>query len=372
MKVSPEIATLVPYIPCKPISETQREYGVSKVIKLASNENSLGTSPKVVQALSQALENQHRYPDPGFYGLIHTVSKKWNVPANFISVGNGSNELIDVLIRIYCEPGDAILTSERAFIAYAVCAQAARVQRIYSKLKPGYQMDLVDMAQILQCDHAKKIKLVFLPNPNNPTGTYVSNNEVEAFLEKFGNDPDRLIIFDEAYVEYCRASDYKSALGAISRYSSVVVLRTLSKAYGLAGLRVGILLAQPEVINYFNRVRNPFNVNDLAQVAAVAALQDDEFISKSVQNNSRGLDYFYEELRKMNIPFVESQGNFVMLNTLRNVTAVNQELLRRGLILRPLQNYGFTTEMRMTVGLPEENRFAIEVLKEVFKMVKPL
>jgi histidinol-phosphate aminotransferase len=366
MKLSPDILSLVPYKPGKPIAETQREYGIQDVIKLASNENPLGTSPQVVAALQKAIQLQHRYPDPSFYDLIEAVHKKWSVPKNRISVGNGSNEIIDLLIRIYCEPGDCILTTEKAFVAYAVCAQAARVGRIFTPLAAGYKTDLSAMTAVLENDpRAEKIKLVFIPNPNNPTGTYVGQAQVDQFLQKFGNDPNRLIVFDEAYTEYARASDYKSAVHSMDKYSSVVVVRTLSKAYGLAGLRVGILLAQPEVMDYFNRVRNPFNVNDLAQVAAVAALQDNEFIRHSVENNSRGLDYFYEELRKMKLPFVESQGNFVMFDTLRDVVKVNEALLRKGVILRPLLNYGFKTELRMSVGLPEENQRAVKALAEV-------
>ncbi len=371
MKLSPEIATLIPYKPGKPIAETQREYGIQHVIKLASNENPLGTSPKVVQSLQKALTQQHRYPDPSFFELLEAVAKKWNVSKSRLSVGNGSNEIIDLLIRIFCEPGDQILTTDKAFVAYAVCAQAARVGRIHSPLAPGYKLDLQAMTKILLEDsRAERVRLVFIPNPNNPTGTYTPDSEVQKFLQQFGNDPNRLIVFDEAYTEYVRAKDYQSALSHMDKYSSVVVIRTLSKAYGLAGLRVGILAAQPEVIDYYNRVRNPFNVNDLAQVAAVAALQDDEFIRRSVENNSQGLDYFYSELKKMQIPFVESQANFVMFDTLREVSKVNEALLKRGVILRPVLNYGFKTEMRMSVGLPEENRTAIQALKEVFAEIK--
>jgi histidinol-phosphate aminotransferase len=369
MKISEEIKTLIPYKPGKPISETLREYGISKAVKLASNENPLGTNPKVIQAVKNALENQHRYPDPSFFDLTQAVSKKWNIPTNWISAGNGSNEIIDLLIRIFCEPGQAMLTTESAFVAYAVCAQAARVKRVLSKLKPGYMTNLIDMANILEADTQKNIKIVFIPNPNNPTGTYVSDNEVQIFLKKFGNDPDRLIVFDEAYVEYCRAKDYKPAIEYISNNKSVVVLRTLSKVYGLAGFRVGIILAQSEILDYYNRVRNTFNVNDLAQVAAVAALQDEDFVKKCVDNNNIGLDFFYKNFREMNIPFVESQGNFIMFDTLRDVPRVNEEMLKRGLILRPIGNYGFKTEMRITVGLPEENEFAIQVIKEVFKFI---
>jgi len=373
MKLSPEIETLVPYKPGKPISETKREYGVQNVIKLGSNENPLGTSPKVVAALKNALSQLHLYPDPACFELLDVIAKKWGISKSWLSVGNGSNEIIDLLIRIFCEPGDQILTTDKAFLAYAICAQAARVGCRLAPLAPGFNTDLKAMSKILLEDpQADKIKLVFIPNPNNPTGTYVSDAEICHFLKQHGNDPNRLIIFDEAYTEYVRASDYSSAMGHMKAFSSVVVIRTLSKAYGLAGLRVGILCAPPMVIDYFNRVRNPFNVNDLAQVAAVAALQDDEFIRRSVANNALGLDNFYAELQKMKLPFVESQGNFVMFDTLRDVSAVNEALLKRGVILRPILNYGFKTEMRMSVGLPEENQVAIQALREVMSEISPI
>lgn len=370
MKVSSDILSLVPYKPGKPISETQREYGLTKVIKLASNENPLGPSPMAVEAMTQALQNLHRYPDPAFYELMQLVSKQWRLPTNMLSAGNGSNEIIDVLIRVYCEPGEAILTTEAAFIAYQICAQAARVKTYFTPLKSGFQMDLTAMANFLKTSpDAYKVKLIFLPNPNNPTGTYVKWEEVKNFLDQFGSDPDRLIIFDEAYTEYARAKDYRSPMEDMSKYPSVVVIRTLSKAYGLAGLRVGLLVAPPHVIDLYNRVRNTFNVNEIAQVAAVAALQDADFLRKSQQVNWDGLDYFYEELRKMNLPFVESQANFVMFDTRRDVVKVNEALLKRGVILRPILNYGFKTQMRMSVGLPEENRFAIEKLREVLQEI---
>ncbi len=371
MRLSDSIATLKPYLVGKSIGETQREYGLQKVIKLASNENPFGLSPMVKEALMGALQDQYRYPDPSFYELIESVSSRWGLLKERISVGNGSNEIIDILIRVYCEPGDFILTADKSFAAYAICAQAARVGCIFSPLKMGYQMDLEAMSQILRNDpRAQKIKLIFIANPNNPTGTYVSDGEVQSFLREFGNDEERLIIFDEAYTEYVLAKDYSSSLKFVNQYSNVVVIRTLSKAYGLAGLRVGILVALPSVIDYFNRVRNPFNVNGLAQVAAVAALQDHEFVRKSVLHNSQELEKIYQRFHEQGIPFTESQGNFVMFDTLRDVQEVYEELLKRGVILRPILNYGFKTEMRMSIGLPEENEYALAALKETFEEVR--
>jgi len=370
MKISQFISTLIPYKAGKPIAETQREYGVSRVIKLASNENPLGTSPKVQDALKKAINKIHLYPDSSFFELIEAIHAKWKIPQKQISLGNGSNEVIDLLIRIFCEVGEKILTTEGAFIAYQLCAQAARVQTEFVKMKSEFRVNLKAFAEVLRKDTSKKIRLVFIPNPNNPTGTYLPWPEVEEFLKEFGSDPDRLIIFDEAYTEYVRAKDYSSALQNWGQFKSVVIIRTLSKAYGLAGLRIGILFAPDFVVDYFNRVRNPFNVNEFAQVAAIHALQDDEFISKSVRLNAEGLDYFYEKFKEMNIPFVESQANFVMFDTQRDVQKVNEALLRRGVILRPLLNYGLKTQMRMSVGLPEENQIAIQALREVFSEIQ--
>jgi len=373
MKVSSEILNLVPYKPGKPISETQREYGVQHVIKLASNENPLGPSPKAVEAIHQHLSELHRYPDPSCYELVQKISQLWKIPKDQISIGNGSNECIDLLIRIFCEPGEAILTSQAAFVAYQVCAQAARVQRFFIPLKEGYRPDLEKMADFLLNDpKASSVRLVFIPNPNNPTGTYSPFSEVEKFLKKISVLENVMVIFDEAYNEFVRATDYHSAQTLMKQYKNVAVVRTLSKAYGLAGLRIGMLLAQPEVIDLVNRVRNPFNVNDLAQVAAKAALEDSEFIERSKKMTWEGLDYFYREFRRLGLSFVESQGNFVMFDTGRDVKQVHVSLLKRGMILRPIDNYGFTTEMRVSVGLPEENRQAIMALEQVLAEIPPL
>lgn len=373
MKVSPEILNLIPYKPGKPIAETQREYGVEHVVKLASNENPLGPSPKAVAAIQRHLGELHRYPDPSCYDLVQKISQLWKLSKEQISIGNGSNEVIDLMIRIFCEPGEAILTSQSAFVAYQVCAQAARAQRFFVPLKEGYRPDLEKMADFLLNDpKGSLVRIVFIPNPNNPTGTYSPFSEIEKFLKKISSLKDLIVVFDEAYNEFVRATDYQSAQTLMKQYKNVAVVRTLSKAYGLAGLRVGVLLAAPEVIDLVNRVRNPFNVNDLAQVAAVAALEDYEFIEQSKKVAWEGLDYFYREFRRLGLSFVESQGNFVMFDTGRDVKQVHVSLLKRGIILRPINNYGFVTEMRVSAGLPEENRQAILALEQVLAEVPPL
>lgn len=373
MKVSREILQLVPYTPGKPISETQREFGLKTVHKLASNENAFGYSPKVRQALMEAMERLNRYPDPACYDLVGTISQLWPVPRSMVAVGNGSNEIIDILIRIFCEPGDAILSFAGSFIAYNICARAARARPLIVPHEEDFALRLEKMAEFLrQRKKEDRIRLVFIPNPNNPTGVYIPKAEVEAFLKEFGRDPDLLVIFDEAYTEFVRAEDNSSVLGRLKEFPSAVVLRTLSKTYGLAGLRVGILLASEEIIGLFHRVRNPFNVNELAQVAAAAALKDQDFVKQVVQATWKGLDYLTGELKNLGMPVIPSQANFLLFDTLRDARAVNEALLRRGVILRPVLNYGYPRHLRITSGTEVENRAAIEALTAVLPGIQKI
>ncbi len=372
MKVSAEILNLVPYKPGKPIAETQREYGLTEVVKLASNENSLGPSPKAIAAIQNYLTFQHRYPDPAGYELVQKISEVWNVPATQIGLGNGSNEIIDLLIRIFCEPGDAILTSEAAFVAYQVCAQAARVKVRTAPLREDLTIDLKAIADHFFHHPTQKIKIIFIPNPNNPTGTLVGGSELEEFLIRLGNRDDVLLVFDEAYTEYVRDIEFKEAAKFYKKYTNVLVIKTFSKVYGLAGLRLGALLAPEYVLEFYNRVRNPFNVNDLAQVAGVAAIEDDEYIKDSQRMVWNGLDYFYQELTRLGLKYYPSQANFILFDTKRNAEKVHVNLLQKGLILRPVQNYGFKTLMRMTVGNESENRKAIAIIEKMLSEVKEI
>lgn len=369
MKISPEILNLVPYKPGKPISETQREYGLKTVYKLASNENPLGTSPLAMAAVRNALDHQNLYPDPSHYELLQTISKLWGFPTQQLAVGNGSDELIDLLTRIFCEPKEGVLTSAAAFNAYEVSAAANRAAIRKVPLEAGYRFDMKGLADYFFAHPEQNIRLIFVSNPNNPTGTYATKQEVEDFLARVGNRDDVMIVFDEAYNEFVRAEDYVSTQKYLSKYKNLIVLRTFSKIYGLAGFRIGAMIAPPEVVEVFNRVRKPFNVNDLAQVAANAALQDKEFIERSQQICWKGLDYFYKKLEELALPYIPSQGNFVMFDTLRDAAKVNEALLRRGIIMRPLLNYGFKTHMRVSVGLDYENEAAMNALAEVLKEI---
>jgi histidinol-phosphate aminotransferase len=372
MKVSAEILNLVPYKPGKPISETQREFGLKEVVKLASNENALGPSPKAIEAAQKYLAQQHRYPDPSAYDLVHKISELWKAPTTQIGLGNGSNEIIDLLIRIFCEPGDAILTSEAAFVAYQVCAQAARVKVRTAPLRKDLTIDLKAIADHFFHNPTSNIRLIFIPNPNNPTGTLVVGEEVDEFLVRLGNRDDVLLIFDEAYTEYVRDPKFREAAQFYKNYSNVIVLKTFSKVFGMAGFRLGAMLSPDYVIELYNRVRNPFNVNDLAQVAGLAALGDVEYIKASQKIVWSGLDYFYQELTRLNLPFYKSEANFILFDTKRKIEEVNMNLLKKGIILRPVQNYGFKTLMRMTVGQPEENQKAINAIEKMLTEVKEL
>lgn len=370
MKVSEIFLKMIPYKPGKPISETQREYGLEKVYKLASNENPLGPSPKAQKAVLAALKNQHRYPDPSAYAVLQKLSQRWGFPASQMALGNGSDEIIDFLCRIYCEPGEGVLSSQAAFAAYSVSAAANRAKLHTVPLTKDFRFDLKALANyFLEHGKSEKIHLIFIANPNNPTGSYVNKAEMELFFEKVGNREDVLIVFDEAYNEFVRATDYVSAQNYISQVKNLIVLRTFSKIYGLAGFRVGAMIAPQETVEIYNRVRKPFNVNDLAQEALLASLDDDEFIKASQQITWKGLDYFYEKLEKLSLPYIPSQGNFVMFDTERDVKLVNEALLRRGIIARPLLNYGFQTELRLSVGLEEENVAAMKALEEVLREV---
>lgn len=369
MKVSAEILNLVPYKPGKPIAETQREFGLTEVYKLASNENPLGPSPLAIEAIKKSLNDQHRYPDPSCFELVQKISKKWNAPTTQIGIGNGSNEIIDLLIRIFCEAGDAILTSEAAFVAYKVCAQAARVKVRTVPLKTDLTMDLKAIADDFYRNPNAKTKIVFIPNPNNPTGTCVGGAELEEFLVRMGNRDDVLLVFDEAYTEYVRDPQFKEAVQFYQKYSNVLVIKTFSKVYGLAGLRLGALLAPEYVLEYYNRVRNPFNVNELAQVAGIAALDDENYLKASQKIVWDGLDYFYAELKRLGLPYFKSEANFILFDTLRNADHCFQNLLKKGIILRPVGNYGFNTYLRMSVGQAHENKKAIEAIEKMLTEV---
>ncbi len=362
MKVPPEIASLIPYQPGKPISETKRELGLKHVYKLASNESPLGPSRKVVEAITRALPELHRYPDGACFEMREALAKYFSVPADWLIFGNGSDELVDMLVQIYCRPGEAILTSQGAFSAYEISAKSVCARAIHTPLAKGFRFDLEAMAETLSGDPS--IRLVFLPNPNNPTGTYFTASEFDAFM-KVASEKDIFVVLDEAYLEFVRAKDYPVGRDYQKKFKNVLLLRTMSKVFGLAGCRVGVLIAPPEVCDVVNRIRKPFNINSLAQVAVCAAVEDLDYIQRVKKLTWDGVDFYYEQLTKMGLDYCPSQGNFVFFDTGKDAGVVFNDLLREGIILRPVKGYGFPTHLRMSVGLPEENDAAINALNKV-------
>lgn len=364
MRAHPEIESLTPYQPGKPISETKRELGLKHVYKLASNESPLPPSQKVKDALLKAMEEINRYPDGACFELKQAVAKYYDVPADWLIFGNGSDEIVDILVQIYCKPGDSILTSKGAFSAYYISATSVRVKTNFTELLPDLRFDLKAMARMLETDPT--IKFVFLPNPNNPTGTYFTTQEFEDFM-KVAGAKDIFVVLDEAYVEFVRAKDFPNGREFQKRFKNILLLRTMSKVFGLAALRVGLLIAPPEVIDMANRVRKPFNINSLAQAAGVAALADHEQLEKLKKITWDGLDYFYAELDKMKFEYWPSQANFVLFDTGKDAGEVFNALLKEGVILRPVKPYGMPNYLRMSVGLPEENQAAIAAIRKVLR-----
>lgn len=364
MRAHPEIEGLTPYQPGKPISETKRELGLSHVYKLASNESPLPPSQKVKDAILKAMDEIHRYPDGACFELRQAVAAYYQVPPDWLIFGNGSDEIVDILVQIYCKPGDSILTSKGAFSAYYISATSVRVKTNFTELLPDLRFDLKAMAQMLETDST--IKFVFLPNPNNPTGTYFKAEEFEVFM-KVASAKDVFVVLDEAYVEFVRAKDYPNGMDYQKRFKNILLLRTMSKVFGLAAMRVGILIAPPQVCDMVNRVRKPFNINSLAQVAAVAALGDRDHLEKVKKLTWDGLDYYYAELDKMNLKYWPSQANFVLFDTGKDAGEVYNALLKEGVILRPVKPYGMPNYLRMSVGLPEENQAAIAAIRKVLR-----
>jgi histidinol-phosphate aminotransferase len=365
VKAFPEIQSLTPYQPGKPISETKRELGLKHVYKLASNESPLGPSPRVKQAMIAAIDEINRYPDGACFEMRQAVASYYNVQPDWLMFGNGSDEIVDILVQIFCDPAkDSILTSEGAFSAYKISAQSVRVRAQTTPLTADLRFDLKAMTALLERDSS--IRFVFLPNPNNPTGTYFRTDEFEAFMA-VASKKDLFVVLDEAYVEFVRAKDFPRGRDFQKRFPNILLLRTMSKVFGLAALRVGVLIAPPEVCDMFNRVRKPFNINSLAQAAVVATLQDHEHLEKIKQLNWEGLDYYYRELQRLGIKYWPSEANFVLFDCARDAGGVYQELLREGVILRPLKPYNMPNYLRMSVGLPEENRAAIQAIEKVLR-----
>jgi histidinol-phosphate aminotransferase len=351
------IQALVPYAPGKPEEELERELGVKCVAKLASNENALGPSPLAIEALREVAQRVHRYSDPGSYYLRDALGKKHGFHPDHVFLGNGSNELLELIARAYLTPETNAVVAEHAFLIFKI---VTRLLNAGLNLVPMRDLthDLEAMARSVDA----RTRVVFVANPNNPTGTFVGREEVERFIEMV--PPNVVIVLDEAYYEYIRRPDIPRSLDYVRERENVVVLRTFSKAYGLAGLRIGFGIGTKCLVQDMNRVREPFNVNLAAQVAALAALQDEEHVRKSVALAVEGKDYMYGELDRMGVPYVRSETNFILANV-GSGRDVYERLMKLGVIVRPMDGDGLHDYVRVSIGLPPENKAFIDGLERV-------
>lgn len=357
------IRAIAPYQGGKPISEVAREFGLdeNKIVKLASNENPLGIPESAKQAMRDALADLARYPDGNGFALKAAISAKFDVPQEWITLGNGSNDILELAARALVQPGQSVVFSQYSFAVYPLATQAVGARAIVVPAK-NYGHDLAAMAAAVAPD----TKLLFIANPNNPTGTFVSASAIEALLAKVPSHV--VVVLDQAYDEYLSADLRYDALAWVRRYPNLVVSRTLSKAYGLAGLRVGFGIAQPGITDLLNRIRQPFNVNSLAQAAAIAALRDQDFLDRSARVNAEGYRQLTDAFNTMGLEYIPSSGNFVMFRVGDDDGAgarVNLALLKRGVIVRPVGNYGLPRWLRVSIGLPEENAAFIAALQQV-------
>ncbi|OQA40724.1 MAG: Histidinol-phosphate aminotransferase 2 [Candidatus Omnitrophica bacterium ADurb.Bin314] len=355
----PNIQSIRPYEPGKPIKELQREYGIRNVTKLASNENPLGRpSTDVLRAMRKAIREVHLYPDGSCYYLLERLAGEIDIPKDQIIFGNGSNEIIELVARGFLSEGDEVISSEMSFLVYPILTQVCGGRFKAVPMTKDYRYDLDGiLAQITE-----RTKLVFIVNPNNPTGTYLTAREMDAFLAKV---PPRVIVcFDEAYVDFVEAADFPRSLSYIREgRPNVIVLRTFSKAYGLAGLRVGYAVTSREMTEYLHKVRQPFNVNLVAQAAAVAAIEDKFYLWKTKRLVKTGRKYFYKKFKQLGLEYLPSQANFVLVNVKRSGSEIFQELLRSGMIVRAMGAYKLPDWIRVTVGRRSENAQFIRLLK---------
>lgn len=344
-----------PYVPGKPIEELERELGIANSVKLASNENPVGPSPAALAAIRDSFADINRYPDGSGYYLKRELSRALSVSEDELILGNGSNELLDIAAKTFLRDGDEAVMAAPSFVVYFMAVQSVGGKSIQVPLK-NYTHDLAAMADAV----TPKTKMIFIANPNNPTGTFNRKDEFGRMMERISDDI--LVVLDEAYYEYVSAPDYPDSMKYLRTEKNVLILRTFSKIYGLAGLRLGYGIAKKEILSDMNRLREPFNTNTIAQKAAIAALRDSEHVAKSKSINETGKEYLYGELNSMGIKYVPTEANFIYI-PFEGAMALYEKLLKLGVIIRPMG----PNSVRVTIGLPEENRRFIEALKAVVK-----
>jgi len=356
--VLPSVAALAPYQPGKPIEELQRELGIDEPVKLASNENPVGPSPRAIEAIKAALPELNRYPDGASYALVRKIAEHHGVAPERVFAASGSVEVINLLAFLFLRPGLNSVYSEHSFAIYPLATAAAGGEHKIAKTSDGFAHDLEAMAAAIDAN----TRIVFLGNPNNPTGTIYRRAEWQRFLQRV---PEHVVIVaDEAYFEFVRDGQYPDSLQDHDDQRLIITLRTFSKIFGLAGIRVGYAVARPDIIQMLHNVRQPFNVTSLAQVAAVAGMDDVAHLARTLRVNAEGMDYLETEFRRLGLSFVPSHANFILVEV-GDGRAVYDGLLRKGVIVRPMNGYGYPHHVRISVGLPEENRRLIAALSEV-------
>ncbi|MDA8098166.1 MAG: histidinol-phosphate transaminase [Nitrospiraceae bacterium] len=356
IQVSDNIKNISPYVPGKPIEELERELGITGSIKLASNENPLGPSPRAVTAVKKVVEGLNRYPDGSGFYLSQALAKKLDVELNQVILGNGSNELIELAVRTFVNPGDEVVSADPSFVVYKMITQAASGVNVIVPCK-DLRHDLDAMAAAI----TPKTKLVFVANPNNPTGTMNTKAEMDRFM---GSVPDHVLVcVDEAYYEYVTRADYPESLDYLREGKNILALRTFSKIYGLAGLRIGYGITRPEIAELLNKVRQPFNANTLGQVGALAALSDRKHVEKSVTLNNEGKQLLYREFDRLGVSYVQTETNFILFETQLDGKDLYAGLLKKGVIIRPMGG----KRLRVTIGLPDENKRFVAELEAILK-----
>jgi histidinol-phosphate aminotransferase len=355
------VRAIAPYQGGRPIAEVAREFGLDEanIIKLASNENPLGMPESAKQAMAAAIVDAGRYPDGNGFDLKAAITAKYGVPAEWITLGNGSNDILELAAHAFVQPGQSVIYAQYSFAIYALAAQAVGGRSLVIDAK-NYGHDLDAMADAIVDD----TRLIFIANPNNPTGTFIPGAEIETFLKRVPSSV--VVVLDEAYNEFLAPELQYESIAWIAQYPNLLVSRSMSKVYGLAGLRIGYGIAQPGITDLLNRIRQPFNVNSLAQAAAIAALSDAAFVAKSAKLNADGYLQLTNAFDVMKIEYVPSSGNFVMIKVGEDVGAgarVNLALLKQGVIVRPVGNYGLPQWLRISIGLPKENDIFIAALK---------
>lgn len=353
------------YTPGKPISEVAREYGVSDVIKLASNENPLGPPDAVHEVLRSGVADLALYPDPSGYALKRRLAERHDVDPACITLGNGSNEVLVMLAECFLSEGDEAVFSQYAFEVYSIAVQSTGARaRIAPALPAGGPMALGHDADAIIGAFGERTRLAFIANPNNPTGTWLTASELQRILD--AAHERMIVVVDQAYFEYVESDEYPDATGWLGRYPNLVVTRTFSKAYGLAGLRVGYAVSDPGLAQVLGRLRQPFNVNSLGQAAAVAALDDEAYLARSRQVNREGLEALAEVCSTLGLAHPPSAGNFLLVDTGRDAGEVAEQLLRRGIIVRPVAYYGLPRHLRISIGTPPQMARLAGALREIY------